>query len=166
MFKSKIAVFVIAFVAFCHNAYGEQVGLTVDGAFNANVENATGQLFFNERIGIWMLQVRSPREYKKQNGTGFTATLFFSKDFAPRTGEFPIKFNYLSRKDTLGGSLIASGKARAMFSHDTAGKVVFSKFDQQVKGSFEFSAFDGSKEPRREVKVKGVVECPREGAFE
>ena len=139
--------------------------IDVQGAFEATIEDASVNLAFNERAGIWMLQLRSPREYKEENGVGFNVNLFFSRRFEPATGTFPILFSYLAEKDGLGGSVIVSGEESVMFSHDTAGEAVFSSFGDVVEGSFAFEAFEGSGECRRTIRVRVTFSCARGKAF-
>jgi hypothetical protein len=115
----------------------------ISGAHQVTIESATTVFNFNKYAKVWMLQIRSPSDYKKKNGQGYSVNLFFSRDFTPAKGTFPIKFSYLSKKDTLGGSLTLSGKERGMFSHDTEGTVSFETFDTQVRGKFELSSFSG-----------------------
>ncbi len=135
--------------------------LEINGAFEADLQETNAQLVFNQRASIWMLQIRSRREYKKQHGSGFTANLFFSRKFDAASDTYPIRFQYLSSSDTLGGSVIVSGKKRVVFSHDTEGTANFAAFDERVEGSFEFFAYSGSKEPRQKISVKGTFSCPR-----
>jgi hypothetical protein len=52
-----------------------------------------------------------------------------------------------------------------MLSYDTTGTAVFETFDDQIKGTFEFTIFDGSNEPRKRVTVKGKFDVPRGDAF-
>ncbi len=103
-----------------------------------------------------MLQLRSPSEFKEENGVGFNVNIFFSRKFEPAEGTFPILFSYLSENDGLGGSVIVSGEESAMFSHDTAGEAVFSSFGDVIEGSFAYEAFEGSGECRRTIRVKGT----------
>ena len=51
--------------------------IEIHGAFDVKIEDASADLIFNERAGIWMLQLRSPREYKKERGVGFSVNVFF-----------------------------------------------------------------------------------------
>ena len=139
--------------------------LEITSAFAAELKETRAQLVYNQRARIWMLQIRSRREYKKQHGTGFMANLFFSRKFDAASGTYPIRFHYLSSENTLGGSLIVSGKKREMLSHDTAGTANFTAFDERVEGSFEFSSYSSSKKPRRKVTVKGTFSCPRDEAL-
>ena len=129
------------------------------------IEDATVDVFFNERAGIWMLQLRSPREYKKEQGVGFSVNIFFSKTFTPSEGAFPVLFSYLSKPDGLGGSVLVSGDGKGMFSHDTNGEATFSSFGDLIEGSYAFESFDGSDDPRRMVKVSGIFSCSRGETF-
>ena len=135
--------------------------IEIQGAFEAMIEDATAGVTFNERGGVWMLQLRSPREYKKAQGVGFTVNIFFSKTFTPSEGTFPVLFSYRSNPMGLGGSVLVSGNDRGTFSHDTVGEVTFSSFDDLVEGSFAFESFDGSDEPRRKIQAGGVFSCSR-----
>ena len=140
--------------------------IEIQGAFDVMIEDATVDVAFNERAGIWMLQLRSPREYKKEQGVGFTVNIFFSKKCNPSEGTFPVLFSYLSKQDALGGSVLVSGEGRGTFSHDTNGEVEFSSFGDLIEGSYAFESFDGSDAPRRMIKVKGLFSCSRGEAFQ
>ena len=146
-------------------AEGRTGTLEISGTFEAELKETSVQLVFNQRARIWMLQIRSRREYKKQHGNGFMANLFFSRKFSAAPGIYPIRFHYLSKENTLGGSLKVSGKKREMFSHDTEGSARFTAFDTWVEGSFEFSSYSASKEPRQKITVKGTFACPRDEAL-
>ena len=75
-----------------------------------------------------------------------------------------VRFSYLSKKNTLGGSFIGP---KMRFSHDTEGEAEFLEFGDQVKVRFEFATYDKSegKEGRAKVTVKGEAVCPRGDAF-
>ena len=77
---------------------------------------------------------------------------------------YEVRFSYLSKKNTLGGSFIGP---KMRFSHDTEGEAEFLEFGDQVKVRFEFATYDKSegKEGRAKVTVKGEAVCPRGDAF-
>jgi hypothetical protein len=146
-------------------AFAADNSLNIDGAFQAEAHGLRATVFLNERIGIWMLQVGSTRAYRKATGSGYAATLFFSKKFVLREGRFPVRFRYLGKENTLGASLVVSGKNRAMFSHDTNGTIEFTRVDDRLQGSFEYTTFDRSKDPRRSVRVRGTFDVERGAAL-
>ena len=90
--------------------------------------------------------------------------LFFSTDFEPEPGEYPIEFSYRNQANTLGGSFRGDGTT---FSYDTKGTAEFIEFGEQVKVRFEFETFDESEgtEGRRRVTVKGEAICVRADIF-
>ena len=102
----------------------------------------------------------------KKFGSSYGANLFFSNDFTPKPGTYPIEFGYRNRKDTLGGSFT---QRRGMFSHDTKGTAEFIEFGDKVKVVFEFQSFNGNdkKADRKMVTVKGeaVCDCPYTDIF-
>lgn len=129
----------------------------ISGDFEASVNDATASILRNEHVDIPMLQVRADR---------YMVTLFFSHDFSPTPGTYRIQFNYLNEKNVLGGSVIISGSDDyVMLSYDTAGTAVFEVFDDNIKGTFEFTTFDGPKEPRQQVTVAVSFDLPRGDAF-
>jgi hypothetical protein len=135
------------------------------GAVKVKIDKPKVSIFFNKAIKIWMLQLKTPSDYKKKHGAAYISTLFFSRNFTPGVGEFPIKFSYLNKENTLGGSFIVSGKKRNMFSFDTEGKITFTKFDDIIEGSYQLTTYDGSKADRQQVSVKGSFSLPRGDAF-
>ena len=139
--------------------------LEITGSLNGTVKETSAELLYMERVKIWMLQLRSPVDHKKEHGTGFMANLFFSREFDPHPGTYTIRFSYLSKVDTLGASLVVSGEGKGMFSHNTEGAASFGEFGEKVTGKFEFTSYDGSKEDRRKVTVKGTFSLPRGDAL-
>lgn len=139
--------------------------LKVDGASEVELEDLTATVFFQEGVGLWMLQLRTPPAYKRTTGSGNTATMFFSKDFELSPGRYPIRFHYRNEANTLGASWIVSGDKRVMFSHDTEGTIEFSRVDDRLEGTFEYTTFDGSEEPRQSVRVQGRFEVDRREAL-
>lgn len=128
----------------------------ITGDFEASSDEATARIFFNEPVKIWMLQL---------SADGNMVTLFFSRNFTPGPGTFPVQFNYLGGTDVLGGSVIVRHDERVMLSFDTEGEVTFERFDDQITGTFEFTTYDGSDEPRRRVQTRGAFEAPRGDAM-
>ena len=141
---------------------------TVSGDSEATIEGATASFSYIDRAGVWMLQIRSPGDYKKAHGSGYSVNLFFAKSFAPAAGTFPIRFSYRNAEDTLGGSVRISGDGRVTLSHDTTGTAVFTKFGDQVSGTFELTVHDKSADSegtRRTVKAEGNFHLDRGDAL-
>jgi len=143
---------------------GSENWFEVERAHTGKYE-VSSSISFNSMGKVWILRLVTPREYRKQHGSGFSVNLFFSKDFTPATGTFPVKFQYRGAKDTLGGSFIISGEGRDRFSFHTDGEVVFTEFGEQIKGHFGFTTQDGTKEDSESVTVKGAFSCPRGDAL-
>ena len=97
---------------------------------------------------------------------GITNPLQGNVDGGGTSTRYRVKFHYLSKQNTLDGSVVVSGDKRGMFSHDTDGSVTFEEFGETIKGTFEFITFKGSSEEGSEkVAVKGSFELPRGDAF-
>ena len=119
---------------------------------------------FKNRANIVTLNLVSTTAAIRKMGRSYAANLFFSRQFEPKPGKYPIEFGYLSERDTLGGSFVARGPA---FSHDTKGEAEFLEFGEQVKVRFEFQVADKSEgeEGRQVVTVRGEAVCPRGDAI-
>ncbi len=156
MLSRSLLIFAIMIMAGTAVAEPGSGSFQITGDFEANTDDATASIFLNERVNIRMFQVRADR---------YMVTLFFSRDFTPAPGTYPIQFNYLNAKNTLGGSVIVSGDDYVMLSHDTEGTAVFEVFDEQIKGTFEFTSYDGSQEPRQQVTISGSFDMPRGSVF-
>ena len=138
---------------------------SASGAYEMTLDETSAAVSYNKHVKIWMIRLYTSGEYKKKHGQGFSAQLFFSRDFAAAPGEYPIRFSYLNKENTLGGSFIVSGDDRVMFSHDTFGTVTFTAFNDRIEGNFEYKAYDRSEEPRKEVHVSGSFDLPRGDAL-
>ena len=135
----------------------------VAGDVNVTVDEATATLFKNRR-NIWTLNVVTTTASIRRLGRSYAVNLFFSREFDPQPGKYPVRFSYPNKKNTLGGSFIGP---KMRFSHDTEGEAEFLEFGEQVKVRFEFATYDKSegKEGRAKVTVKGEAVCPRGDAF-
>jgi hypothetical protein len=121
----------------------------INGHVDAEVADAPASLVYNKAGKVWILSAYKDR---------FRVSLFFSKDFTPAAGTFPVQFRYRGEKDTLGGSVIVptgEGRKTRMYSHDTAGEVTFSSFDGRAIGTFEFKTYNSYKESKNEVTTQG-----------
>ncbi len=145
-------------------AGGDSNWFEVQGAHTGRYE-VSSSISFNDMGKVWILRLVTPRAYRKEHGSGFSANLFFSKEFTPTTGRFPVKFHYRGVKDTLGGSFIISGEGREMYSFHTEGHVVFTAFGDRVEGHFEFKTQESTKEDSAVVLVKGAFSCARGDAL-
>jgi len=155
MLSKSAPILMIVMMALAGAAQADN-SLEITGDFETSADNATANMLLNERVDIPMLQMRAGH---------YMVTLFFSRDFTPATGAYPVQFNYLNDKNVLGGSVIVSGDDFVMLSYDTEGTAVFETFDDQIKGTFEFISFDGPNEPRKQVTVKARFDMPRGEAF-
>lgn len=126
---------------------------TVSGDVTVSIDEATATLVRIRGKYPAMTIVSAPSSIKKL-GKSYSANLFFSNDFEPKPGTYPIAFSYRVHPNTLGGSFLQRG---AMFSHDTVGTAEFIEFGDEVKVRFEFEVFDQSEgtEGRQSVTVKG-----------
>ena len=125
----------------------------VTGDVDVTVEQATATMVkIAGRIPA-ITVVSSPASIKKL-GSSYSVNLFFSNEFEPKTGSFPVRFSYRNKPDTLGGSFIQRG---GRFSHDTNGTVEFVEIGDQVRVRFEFQTYDTGEGRlgRQGVTVKG-----------
>jgi len=136
---------------------------TISGDVSLNYDSAKARIVYLKPIKIWRLEIKTPYKYKKANGSGYTVSLFFSRKFTPKAGTFPIKFSYLNKVDTMGGSLVVSGKNRGMYSHDTDGTITFTSFSDTVSGKFKMTTTKGK--DKGNVSVEGSFTCPKGEAF-
>ena len=136
---------------------------TVSGDVVVSVDEATAQMV-RIRDKIPALTISSAPASIKKLGSSYSVNLFFSNDFEPKPGTYPVQFSYRKHANTLGGSFIKRG---GMFSHDTQGTAEFVEFGEQVRVRFQFETFDKSEgsEGRQAVTVKGEAVCPREDIF-
>jgi hypothetical protein len=139
---------------------------SVSGDVTVNIDDATATLTrIRGRIPALTI-VSSPASIRK-HGSSYGTDLFFSDDFTPKPGTYPIEFSYRRQTNTLGGSFLHRAD---MFSHDTKGTAEFVEFGDRVKVRFRFQTFatsDGSAD-RRGVTVEGeaVCDCPLSDAFD
>jgi len=105
----------------------------------------------------------SPASIRKL-GKGYSVNLFFSNNFTPAAGVYPVAFSYRTKPNTLGGSFLQRGQ---MFSHDTRGTAEFTEFGDHVKVRFRFEVFDssGDSDGRRGVIVEGGAVCAAADIF-
>jgi len=131
------------------------------GYITGKVTKGTADFYYMKRIDIWNLTLG---RYDKSSRESYYARIFFSRDFTPKVGEFPIKFSYLTKKDTCGGSFIFREKNgnKGSFSHDTKGTITFREFSNTVKGTFSMKVKDGE---GKTVDIKGDFELERGEAF-
>jgi hypothetical protein len=159
-----VAILACAFLA--SGPAGAEEGASsfaVSGDVTVTVEEATAQMV---KIGgrIPAITINSAPASVKQLGTSFNANLFFSKNFDPQPGKYPIAFSYRNETNTLGASFRQRG---GMFSHDTKGTAEFVEFGDTVRVVFEFETFSGSEgsEDRQRVLVKGEAICAKVDIF-
>lgn len=133
------------------------------GDVTITVEEATATMTkIRDRIPAITI-ISAPASVQKL-GSNYSVNLFFSTDFEPEPGEYPIEFSYRNQANTLGGSFRGDGTT---FSHDTKGTAEFIEFGEHLKVRFEFEAFDQGEgsEGRRRVTVKGEAVCARADIF-
>jgi hypothetical protein len=88
---------------------------TASGDISVTVDDATATMIrIRNKIPALNI-VTSPASNKKLGGS-YSINLFFSNEFDPKPGIFPVQFSYRTKPNTLGGSFLAPG---VMFSHDT-----------------------------------------------
>ena len=135
----------------------------VSGDVNVTVDDAEATLSKN-RANIWALNIVTTPASIKKLGKSYSTNLFFSTDFEPAPGKYPIEFSYLREKNTLGGSFFTRG---GRFSFDTKGEAEFLEFGEQVRVRFEFQTYSKSEgaEDRQMVTVRGAAVCARGDAF-
>jgi len=139
-----------------------QTVFETSGDVTVTVDSAAASLTENRR-GIRTLNITSAPASVRKLGKSYSANLFFSREFDPKPGKYPVAFSYLNKKNTLGGSFYGGG----LFSHDTEGEAEFLEFGEQVKVRFQFTTYDKSEgsEGRRTVTVEGEALCPRGDIF-
>jgi len=138
---------------------------TVSGDVTVSIDEATATMTKIRDLIPAINIVSTPASIKKL-GTSYSVHLFFSDDFAPKPGTYPVEFAYRALANTLGGSFMQRG---SLFSHDTKGTAEFIEFGERIKVRFEFQTFDESDgtEGRRGVTVSGeaVCVCPHSDFF-
>jgi hypothetical protein len=136
----------------------DETYFSVSGDVSVSVDQATAQMVRIRDRTPALTITSAPASIKKLGGS-HSVNLFFSDDFAPNTGTYPIAFSYRKHANTLGGSFIKPG---GMFSHDTEGTAEFIEFGEQVRVRFEFKTYNKSEgtEGRQGVTVKGEAVCP------
>ena len=125
----------------------------VTGDVTISIDEANAQLIkLGGKIPA-MTIVSAPSEIRK-HGKSYSVNLFFSNNFEPKPGIYPVAFSYRIKTNTLGGSF---GQRGGTFSIDTKGTVEFIEFGEQVRVRFEFEVFNESEghEGRQGVTVKG-----------
>ncbi len=129
----------------------------VSGDVTVSIDEATATMTKIRGLIPAMTIISTPASVKKL-GTSYSVNLFFSNDFEPKPGTYPVEFSYRTLANTLGGSFMQRG---SLFSHDTRGTAEFVEFGERVKVRFEFQTFDKSdgSEGRRGVTVKGEAVC-------
>ena len=143
----------------------DTASFTIAGDIEVSVEDATSFVSEITRIKIWKLTLRSPPSYKAENGRNIIVSLFFSRNFEPKPGAYPVQFSYLNAENAMGGSVVVLGNGVDMYSIDTEGEITFEVFDERLTGSFHFVSYNGSDEDRHEVSVKGTFDCARGNAL-
>ena len=73
----------------------------VSGDVNVTVDDAEARLSKN-RANIWALNIVTTPASIRKLGKSYSTNLFFSTDFEPAPGKYPIEFSYLREKNTLG----------------------------------------------------------------
>lgn len=139
---------------------------SVSGDVTVNIDEATATLTMIGGQIPAMTIVSSPASIRKHRSS-YSANLFFSDDFTPKPGTYPIEFSYRKQANTLGGSFLQRGD---MFSHDTKGTAEFVEFGDRIKVRFRFQTFvtSAGSADRRSVTVVGeaVCDCPLSDAFD
>jgi hypothetical protein len=136
---------------------------SVSGDLTVSVEQATATML-RIRGKIPALTIQSAPASIRKLGKSYSVNLFFSNEFDPKPGTYPVQFGYRGEANTLGGSFMGGG---SRFSHDTEGTAEFVEFGEQVRVRFEFRVFDKSEgtEGRRGVTVRGEATCARADIF-
>ncbi|MCP4895376.1 MAG: hypothetical protein GY906_00240 [bacterium] len=149
--------------ASCTEAAENATFFSVTGDVTVSVDAATASML-KIRNRIPAITITSAPSSIKKLGQSYSVNLFFSSDFDPKPGTYPVAFSYRSQPNTLGGSFLKRG---SMFSHDTKGTAEFVEFGEQVKVRFEFQVSDRSEgsEERKTVTVKGEAVCERADIF-
>lgn len=153
----------LAISALAVAAQSSDTSFTASGDITVTVEEATATMTkIRDRIPAITI-ISAPASVQKLGST-YGVYLFFSVDFEPKPGEYPIEFSYRTHANTLGGSFRGDGTT---FSYDTKGTAEFIEFGEQVKVRFEFETFDESEGTagRRRVIVKGEAICVRADIF-
>ena len=142
-------------------AKGGESHFKYKGFVNGEVVKGTANFYFMKSTKIWRL---SQGKFNKNPRESYQVNIFFSRNFHPKAGTFPIAFSYLNKKDTCGGSFSFRTKEgkRGLFSHDTKGKLTFEKFTEKVKGTFNMEVNDGR---GKTVEVLGSFELELGDAF-
>jgi len=143
----------------------DTTSFTITGEIEVSVEDATSFVSEITRLKIWKLTLTSPPSYKAENGHNIVVSLFFSRNFEPKPGAYPVQFSYLNAENAMGGSVVIIGGGTTMYSHDTEGEITFDVFDERLIGSFHFVSYDGSDEDRHGVSVEGTFDCERRDAL-
>ena len=160
----KWTCFLLSFMFFygIGQAQGGESNFKYKGFINGEAVKGTAQFSFMERIGIWRLSLG---KYQKMPRESFYVNIFFSRNFHPKAGTFPIAFSYLNKKDTCGGSFSFRKKEegkRGLFSHDTKGELTFETFAEKAKGTFHMEVGDGK---GKNMEVSGSFELELGDAF-
>lgn len=156
------ACFLLSFLFFygIGQAKGGESNFKFEGFINGEVINGTAQFEFMKAISIWNLSLG---KYQKQPRESFYVRIFFSRDFHPKVGTFPIAFSYLNKKDTCGGSFsFRKGEKRGLFSHDTKGELTIETFAEKAKGTFNMEVGNSKGD---KVKISGSFELQLGDAF-
>ncbi len=159
---TKLACFILAFTFLCGVTYAGESKFSYKGAVNGEVTEGRADFSYMKAISIWRLSLG---KYNRETRESYNVNIFFSRDFQPKAGTFPIKFSYLNKKDTCGGSFIFrkdKNSRSKMLSTATNGTLTFETFGEKVKGTFKYDVTDG-----KELKetVSGSFELERGNAF-
>ena len=133
------------------------------GDVSVTVDDAEASIIKNRANIVTLNIATSPASLRKLKQS-YSVNLFFSKDFEPKPGKYPIEFGYRNKKNTLGGSFFSRA---GRFSHDTKGEAEFLEFGERIQVRFEFQTYDKSEgsEGRKMVAVSGMAVCPGSDLF-
>ena len=160
--KGLIALTIILlFASIPVPAETNEANFQYEGTINGKAENATASFNYMKRINIWNL---SMRQFSKKPRENYNVNIFFSRNFTPATGTFPIAFSYLNKEATCGGSFIYKLKNgdKGFYSNDTNGSITFSEFSDIVKGTYSMEVHDRD---GRKIKVSGSFELNSKEEF-
>lgn len=163
-----MASFILMLLTGFMGLYAGQSSLEISGDVNANVPKAFASAAYMKAIKIWNVRVSTPYPEYNASGKGYTANLFFNKNFTLATKTYPIAFSYLNKQDTAGGTFFIRSKGKRIpgFIYDTKGELTITKTGDTVEGTFSFTcATRGKKSPKKTVKVSGTFSIPMKPGF-
>jgi hypothetical protein len=126
-------------------AESSETFFAASGDVTVTVDEATATMTKIRDLIPAITIISAPASVQKLGST-YGANLFFSTDFDPKPGKYPIEFSYRGKANTLGASFRGDGTT---FSHDTKGTAEFIEFGEQ----------------RRRVTVKGEAVCAAADIF-